>query len=153
MNGNVAVTGALSATGAISTSGNTTNNWGAGGTSSSQTSLNLNGGSAAGGGPLLTGSNNSVSKWIIASSGAIFADTSTHLLLRSNSDNVYVQAAGATIGIFSTTGLAVTGALSCTGALAIGNTVNTVSPTSPNRTVTIVIGGTTYYLAAKTTND
>jgi hypothetical protein len=54
---------------------------------------------------------------------------------------------------FSSTGLAVTGALSSTGALAIGNTVNTVSPTSPNRTVTIVIGGTTYYLAAKTTND
>jgi len=50
-------------------------------------------------------------------------------------------------------GVAVTGALSSTGALAIGNTVNTVSPTSPNRTVTIVIGGTTYYLAAKTTND
>jgi hypothetical protein len=49
--------------------------------------------------------------------------------------------------------VAVTGALSSTGALAIGNTVNTVSPTSPNRTVTIVIGGTTYYLAAKTTND
>jgi hypothetical protein len=39
------------------------------------------------------------------------------------------------------------------GAIAIGNTVNTVSPTSPNRTVTIVIGGTTYYLHAKTTND
>ena len=50
-------------------------------------------------------------------------------------------------------GLVVDGALSATGALAIGNTVNTVSPTSPNRTVTIVIGGTTYYLAAKTTND
>jgi hypothetical protein len=53
----------------------------------------------------------------------------------------------------SSSGVAVTGALSSTGALAIGNTVNTVSPTSPNRTVTIVIGGTTYYLAAKTTND
>jgi hypothetical protein len=39
------------------------------------------------------------------------------------------------------------------GAIAIGNTVNTVSPTSPNRTMTIVIGGTTYYLHAKTTND
>jgi hypothetical protein len=39
------------------------------------------------------------------------------------------------------------------GAIAIGNTVNTVSPTSPNRTITMVIGGTTYYLAAKTTND
>lgn len=30
---------------------------------------------------------------------------------------------------------------------------NVVSPTSPNRTVTIDIGGTVYYLAAKTTND
>ena len=53
----------------------------------------------------------------------------------------------------SSTGLAVTGALSSTGALAIGNTVNTVSPTSPNRTITMVIGGTTYYIHAKTTND
>jgi hypothetical protein len=48
---------------------------------------------------------------------------------------------------------AVTGTLSSTGALAIGNTVNTVSPTSPNRTITMVIGGTTYYIHAKTTND
>lgn len=46
---------------------------------------------------------------------------------------------------------ATTGAFS--GAVSLGNTVNAVSPTSPNRTVTIVIGGTTYYLAAKTTND
>ena len=30
---------------------------------------------------------------------------------------------------------------------------NAVSPTAPNRTVTISIGGTTYYLHAKTTND
>jgi hypothetical protein len=39
------------------------------------------------------------------------------------------------------------------GAIAIGNTVNTVSPTSPDRTITMVIGGTTYYIHAKTTND
>ena len=45
------------------------------------------------------------------------------------------------------------GAATFAGAVAIGNTVNTVSPTSPNRTVTMVIGGVTYYLAAKTTND
>ena len=63
------------------------------------------------------------------------------------------QGGYATLMNLDTVGLSVTGALSCTGALAIGNTVNTVSPTSPNRTVTIVIGGTTYYLAAKTTND
>lgn len=31
--------------------------------------------------------------------------------------------------------------------------VNSVSPTLPNRTVSVVIAGTTYYLAAKTTND
>ena len=62
-------------------------------------------------------------------------------------------AATAILSEWSSTGLAVIGALSATGALAIGNTVNSVSPTSPNRTVTIVIGGTTYYLAAKTTND
>jgi hypothetical protein len=45
------------------------------------------------------------------------------------------------------------GSSTFSGAVAIGNTVNTVSPTSPNRTVTMVIGGVTYYLAAKTTND
>jgi hypothetical protein len=32
-------------------------------------------------------------------------------------------------------------------------TVATVSPTSANRTIEVEIGGTTYYLAAKTTND
>jgi hypothetical protein len=46
-----------------------------------------------------------------------------------------------------------TGNATFAGAIAIGNTVNTVSPTSPNRTITMVIGGTTYYIHAKTTND
>ena len=32
-------------------------------------------------------------------------------------------------------------------------TVATVSPTSPNRTIEVEIGGTTYYIHAKTTND
>lgn len=44
-----------------------------------------------------------------------------------------------------------TGAFS--GAVSIANSLNSVSPTSPNRTVTISVGGTTVYLAAKTTND
>lgn len=35
----------------------------------------------------------------------------------------------------------------------IGNVVSAVNPTSPNRTVTIVVNGTTLYLSAKTTND
>ena len=46
-----------------------------------------------------------------------------------------------------------TGNATFTGSVAIGNTVNTVSPTSPNRTITMVINGTTYYIHAKTTND
>lgn len=33
------------------------------------------------------------------------------------------------------------------------NAVNSVSLSSPNRTITVVIDGTTYYLSAKTTND
>lgn len=33
------------------------------------------------------------------------------------------------------------------------STVNAVSPTSPNRTITVTIGGTPYYIHAKTTND
>ena len=49
--------------------------------------------------------------------------------------------------------LAITGAATFAGAVAIGNTVNSVSPTSPNRTVTMVVNGVTLYLAAKTTND
>jgi hypothetical protein len=40
-----------------------------------------------------------------------------------------------------------------TGTFVVGSAVNTVSPTSPNRTITINIGGTLYYLHAKTTND
>lgn len=46
-----------------------------------------------------------------------------------------------------------TGAVTFAGAVAIGNTVNAVSPTSPNRTITMVVGGVTLYIAAKTTND
>lgn len=37
--------------------------------------------------------------------------------------------------------------------LHMAGTVNVVSPTAPNRTIEIVLGGTTYYIAAKTTND
>ncbi len=44
--------------------------------------------------------------------------------------------------------------ITTTGGGAFGiTTANVVSPTSPNRTITITLAGTTYYLAAKTTND
>ena len=39
------------------------------------------------------------------------------------------------------------------GDIKIGNTLNSVSPTAPNRTITMVVGGVTVYIAAKTTND
>jgi hypothetical protein len=66
-------------------------------------------------------------------------------------DNWYLQneVAGNTALFFD----AATSNATFAGAIAIGNTVNTVSPTSPNRTITMVIGGTTYYIHAKTTND
>lgn len=60
-------------------------------------------------------------------------------------DNTPIGGTTAAAGEFTT--------LDASGALSIGNTVNVVAPTAPNRTVTIVIGGTTYYLHAKTTND
>ena len=43
--------------------------------------------------------------------------------------------------------------LDVNGEIRIGNTVNNVTATLPNRTITMVIGGTTYYIHAKTTND
>ena len=57
------------------------------------------------------------------------------------------EATGAAVSFTSS------GGINAAGAVAIGNTVNTVSPTSPNRTVTMVVNGVTLYLAAKTTND
>lgn len=64
----------------------------------------------------------------------------------SNGDIVVIPS-GVTAATFTASGT------TFAGAISIGNTVNTVSPTNPNRTITMVIGGTTYYLAAKTTND
>ena len=39
------------------------------------------------------------------------------------------------------------------GIFCEGTPVSSTSPTSPNRTIAIVVNGTTYYLHAKTTND
>jgi hypothetical protein len=60
---------------------------------------------------------------------------------------------GTTTPTGGATKLTVNGAVSISGVVAIGNTVNTVNPTSPNRTITIVVGGVTLYIPAKTTND
>jgi hypothetical protein len=60
----------------------------------------------------------------------------------------YSDVAGGDVMVLTPTGLAVTGALSSTGALAIGNTVATAVAVASTHKVTIVIGGTTYYLLA-----
>jgi hypothetical protein len=83
-----------------------------------------------------------------------FTNGSNTYIQGNNASNFIQLVIGGTTRLqANNTGVAVTGALSASGAIAIGNTVNTVSPTSPDRTITIVVGGTTYYLAAKTTND
>jgi hypothetical protein len=141
----LAVTGALSSTGLITSgTGNSTPAFTANGATTGWTAATF----INSGGTSYFGTEASVGGTLVAGSTAYDALIRTHtgLSISTNSGS------GTQVRV-SATGVAVTGALSSTGALAIGNTVNTVSPTSPNRTVTIVIGGTTYYLAAKTTND
>jgi hypothetical protein len=77
----------------------------------------------------------------------IGADDNTAIVSKSG-NTIKMDAGGSTVGTFSATGLAVTGALSSTGALAIGNTVATAVAVASTHKVTIVIGGTTYYLLA-----
>lgn len=67
---------------------------------------------------------------------------------------------GTDIVSVATTGLSVTGTIvgSSTIQTSAGvawnlGAANVVSPTAPNRTLTVTVGGTTYYIAAKTTND
>jgi hypothetical protein len=70
----------------------------------------------------------------------------------TNSSTVYIE--NASTGATNNYALWVDdGPVRIDGVLSIGNTVNAVSPTAPNRTVAMSIGGTTYYLHAKTTND
>ena len=53
----------------------------------------------------------------------------------------------------STAGTLRAAALAAGGSDFTVTAANSVSPTSPNRTITISYGGTTYYLSAKTSND
>jgi len=66
-----------------------------------------------------------------------------------NAFDIVITDGSAAIATFKTG----TNAATFAGAVTIGNTVNTVSPTSPNRTITMVVNGVTLYIAAKTTND
>jgi len=128
--GLVSLGNGLAVSGALSSTGNLT---------LSATNSNILGGTTTGSSSIFNSTG--------ASGFTIYGPTHA---TKANQIDVFAGGLGHT---FNSSGVAVTGALSSTGALAIGNTVNTVSPTSPNRTVTIVINGTTYYLAAKTTND
>jgi len=86
----------------------------------------------------------------------VAGDTEGRLLLRGGGSLIWGNGSGtfdSTLERTSANLLTITGALTTTGAIAIGNTVNTVTATLPNRTITMVIGGTTYYIHAKTTND
>jgi len=90
----------------------------------------------------------------VANGGVTPTKLSTGAPTWNGSGNLTVTGTLTTGGTISTSNdLAVNGIAMITGAISIGNTVNTVSPTSPDRTITIVVGGTTYYLHAKTTND
>ena len=74
------------------------------------------------------------------------------LVLRANDTTNALQLTNVGNGIFagSVSTAAPSGGTSAAWKLG---TVATVSPTSPNRTIEVDIGGTIYYLAAKTTNN
>lgn len=110
-------------------------------------------------------SNTTSSDFIWARGGS----AATNEVMRLAAGVLSLGVAGTTVGSLSlfnatsgsVTFTPVTGALgtitvtvpALTGTMLVGSAVNAVSPTSPNRTITIVHGGTTYYIAAKTTND
>jgi len=80
---------------------------------------------------------------------------------KASSNNFFLTSNGSTDALTLTTGGNATLGGSITTSAPSGGTaaawklgtVATVSPTSPNRTIEVDIGGTIYYLAAKTTNN
>lgn len=75
-----------------------------------------------------------------------------HLDIFDGTAPVGTLAAGCSI--FSASGkLKSMDAAGTAGHVVSASAVNSVSPTAPNRTLTVDIAGTTYYIAAKTTND
>jgi hypothetical protein len=87
-------------------------------------------------------------------------------ILANSSEIVRVHSANLTaIANVAGAGIAVAGGIINTGSLTTGapsggtaaawklGTVASVSPTSPNRTIEVDIGGTIYYIHAKTTNN
>lgn len=110
------------------------------------TGLTTVGGFVQDGGFLGTGTNLSGGFSIMARAASsdvrIYAGSHTNLI-----------ATFASTGVTTFTGNVTASSVSIGGSAVTITAVNSVSPTSPNRTVTITYGGTTLYLAAKTTND
>jgi hypothetical protein len=115
--------GAVTVTGALSATGDVTLSGGV---------TKFTGSAIGSGGEVWVGSDNV---------GGLFLNAPTGEEVRLGINN-------SALARLSATGLAVTGALSSTGALAIGNTVATAVAVASTHKVTIVIGGTTYYLLA-----
>lgn len=97
---------------------------------------------------------NGVRSWQMgyaASSGNLSlgsGDGNGSLLINTNKFTVALSSGNTTLAGTLTTGAPTGGA----GAWKLG-IANAVSPTAPNRTLTVEIGGTTYYIHAKTTNN
>ena len=92
--------------------------------------------------------------------GITGSNTADDLALRNDSGKIYLAAGGAVPQFTLTTTLATFDTAIKTAAPSGGTaanwklgTVATVSPTSPNRTIEVDIGGTIYYIHAKTTNN
>jgi hypothetical protein len=79
------------------------------------------------------------------------ASASTAPLKLTSGTNLTVAEAGAIE--YNGTNIFFTPSSATRNNFLITASVNTVTPTLPNRTITVVIDGTTYYISAKTTND
>ena len=144
----LAVTGTLSNTNTITVSGTS---------ATGSSSINLNA-SDYSSGPSFTTSilsqqGNSATGTTVGLSNAglgslYFQNVSNALIWTNSGVSMVFGTASAERMRINDTGLSVTGALSSTGALAIGNTVATAVAVASTHKVTIVIGGTTYYLLA-----
>jgi hypothetical protein len=108
----LAVTGTLSATGAVS-AGNGENVFGTGGTGATSSSITLNGGSTSGWGSFITFKRNSVSKGFVGLESQLIGNNSDDTIVYAVSgQNVKQVVNAATITTASSTGLAVTGGVS-----------------------------------------
>lgn len=110
-------------------------------------------GAATGSGPTITASGTDPNADLVLSSknngnviakGGLVLNSTNGVAPAGNVNQTYLSVGSAGGGLGST--------LAITGSAASGP-VTVVNPTAPNRTIAIVVNGTTYYLAAKTTND